>query len=431
MKDQSYKKSWYKLDNAGKLYPSIVSARMSTVFRMSVELTEEVDPKALQSALNHTIQRFPYFKVNLHRGLFWYYFEYSDRMPKIEKETFYPCMFMKYKRSESFPFRILYYNNILSAEFSHSICDGNGAVTFMKTLLVQYFKKKKGIECEPFDGVLDLESPIDPAEYEDSFNKYYKKGTPLPERNKPAVHFPFGLIEKGKYIIITGTSPIEPIKKLAKSYECTMTQLVTALYFDAIQEYVSQLEGSAKRKMMGRVVMNIPVDLRQLFPSKTLKNFFISIKPEIDLRLGHYSLEEIIHGVKNYMNMSINEKNISRYISRNVQNEKKLYIRMMPLFFKNLIMPTIYSRFGERGFTSSISNLGIIKMPKELTPFIKKIEVIPPPSVENKMKVVMLSYLDQLVLCFGSTTYNTEIEKVFFRKIRKLGIPVKIETNMR
>lgn len=431
MKETNHKENWYKLDNAGKLYPSIVSTRMSTVFRMSVELTEEVDPKALQQALNQVIQRFPYFKVNLHRGLFWYYFEYSEKMPKVEKETYYPCMFMKYKRSQSFPFRILYYNNYVSAEFSHSICDGSGAITFMKTLLIQYFKVKKEIKCLQLEGAIDIKSPVEPSEFEDAFNKYYQKGIPVPRRNRAAVHFPFPLIEKGKYIIITGIVPVEALKKASKEYQCTITQLVTALYFEAIQEYILSLDGKDKKKLLGRVVMNVPVDLRQIYPSNTLKNFFITVTPEIDLRLGIYTRQELIESVKNYMNLSINKKNISKYISRNVQNEKKSYIKFMPLSLKNLIMPTIYSRFGEKGFTSSISNLGIIKMPEEIRDFIKKVEIIPPPSVENKLKVVMLSYKDQTMLCFGSTTYNTEIEKIFFRNIRKMGIPIKIETNMR
>ncbi len=436
MKASNHKKNWYKLDNAGKLYPSIVSTRMSTVFRMSIEMSEELDPKALQLALNQTIQRFPYFKVNLHRGLFWYYFEYSEKMPKVEKETYYPCMFMKYKKNNTFPFRVLYYNNYLSIEFSHSICDGSGAITFMKTLLIQYFKIKKHITCSDLKGAIDIHSEVDPSEFEDAFNKYYQEGIPVPERNRSAVHFPFPLIEKGKYIILTGIIPVSEIIPLAKSYGCTITQLITALYFEAIQDYVLGLEGKAKKKLLGRVAMNVPVDLRQIFPSKTLKNFFITITPEIDLRLGVYTLEELIENVKNYMNLSINKKNISRYISRNVQNEKKFYIKLMPLSIKNLIMPTIYSRFGEKGFTSSISNLGIIKMPDEIKPFINKIEVLPPPSVENKIKLVMLSYGDQMVLSFDSETrarfpVNTEIEKLFFRKLRKKGIPVKLETNMR
>lgn len=422
---------WYKLDNAGKLYPSIVSTRLSTVYRIGVELDEEVDTRALQMALDEAIERFPYFKVNLNRGLFWYYFEYSERMPKIEKETYYPCMYMKYKKKKTFPFRILYYRNYINIEFSHSIADGSGAITFMKTLLVQYFNIKKNIQCTNLEGALDIHTAVDPMEFEDSFQKYYDKKIPLPEKHKKAIHLPFELTEKGKYILITGIVPADRIKEQAKKLGCSVTQLITAYYMDTIQEYIMGQGIKEKKKMLGRIVINMPVDLRKIFPSKTLKNFFITIMPEIDLRLGEYTIEEILEYLRNYMKLTINKKNISKYITRNVKNEKKFYIRIMPLWFKNLIMPTIYSHYGERGYTSSISNLGIIKLPQEIKKYVKKIEVFPPPSIDNKIKLVLQTYEDKMMFCFGSTTENTEIEKIFFRKIRTLGIPVKIETNMR
>lgn len=428
---QGDRKHWYKLDNAGKLYPSIVSTRMSTVFRMSIELEEEVDPKALQHALTQIIDRFPYFKVNLHRGLFWYYFEYSENQPKIEKETYYPGMFLKYKRKKTFPFRILYYKHYINVEFSHSIADGSGAIVFAKTLLIQYFKLKKGISCSALEGAIDIGTQVDPSEYEDAFNKYYDKKIPVPNKHKKAVHFPFPLIEKGKYMLLTGIVPVQSMKEQAAKLDCTITQMITAYYFDAIQEYIMGTKGREKKKLLERVVINMPVDLRQMFPSNTLKNFFISITPEIDLRLGQYSIEEIVKYLKSYMNMNINQKVISRYISRNVKNERNLLIRILPLWFKNLIMPTVYSRFGERGYTSSISNLGIIRLPKEIEAFVNKFEIYPPPSIENKIKLAVVTYRDKMTLCFGSTVYNTEIEKIFFRKLRKLGIPIKLETNMR
>lgn len=431
MKQNHEKKHWYKLDNAGKLYPSIVSTRMSTVFRTSIELNEEVDPKILQQAFNQIIERFPYFKVNLHRGVFWYYFEYSDKHPKIEKETYYPSMFLKYKKKETFPFRILYYKNYIHVEFSHSIADGSGVITFAKTLLIHYFKLKDGVVCETLEGAIDIQSEVDPSECEDAFNKYYNNKIPLPNKHHKAVHFPFPLIEKGKYILLTGVVPVSSMKEQAKKLDCTITQMITAYYFDAIQEYILGLNGKARRKLIGRIVINMPVDLRQLFPSKTLKNFFISLTPEIDLRLGHFSIEEIIKYLKGYMHMNINTKNISKYIARNVKNERHPFIRIMPLWFKNLIMPTIYSRFGERGYTSSISNLGIIKLPKEIEHYVNKFEIFPPPSIENKIKLAVVSYRDKMTLCFGSTVYNTDIEKIFFRKLRKLGVPIKIETNLR
>ena len=94
-------------------------------------------------------------------------------------------------------------------------------------------------------------------------------------------------------------------------------------------------------------------------------------------------------------------------------------------------MPVVYKRYGERGYTSGLSNLGVVTVPVELKPYVRSFEVFPPPSAESRLKLITVSYDDRLALCFGKTTSETVIEKIFFRKIRQLGIPVKIETNKR
>jgi len=41
----------------------------------------------------------------------------------------------------------------------------------------------------------------------------------------------------------------------------------------------------------------------------------------------------------------------------------------------------------------------------------------------------LCSYKEHCYISFGKTVNSTEIEKYFFRNLRKLGVPVKIETN--
>jgi len=87
------------------------SERDEKVFRISCELFEEVDPEILQQALDETIERFPYYKSVLRRGIFWYYLEDSDIRPLVEKEDKPVCapIYRKY-------FRVLYYNKRISLE---------------------------------------------------------------------------------------------------------------------------------------------------------------------------------------------------------------------------------------------------------------------------------------------------------------------------
>lgn len=431
MEKHKQKNNFYSLDNAGILYTAIASSRMTTVYRMTVGLSEMVEPDVLQKALEQIIHRFPYFQVTLKRGFFWYYYEHTEAIPKVAEEAYYPCKTMRQRQGKTFPFRVLYFKKYVHVEFNHSICDGSGGLTFLQTLLIEYFKIQKGIVPENLGKAMDIHSDVDPGEFEDSFKVYYKEKVPPPPSNKKVFHFPFELLDKGEYLLLTGIVPVEPLLVLSKKYQCTLTQFIMALYFESIQEYIQSLPISERKKHRQRIAINIPVDLRRMFPSITLRNFFISLNPEIDLALGFYTREEIIEQIKGYMGLYLNSKNINRYISRNVRNEQLIFLRIIPLWVKKLFMPVVYKRYGERGYTSGLSNLGVVTVPEEIKPYVKSFEVFPAPSAESRLKLVTVSYNNEISLCFGKTTGETVIEKIFFRKIRQMGIPIKIETNKR
>ncbi|SHK02624.1 hypothetical protein [Paramaledivibacter caminithermalis] len=425
----SYKRNtWFRLDNAGKLYPSIMSSRVSTLFRLSATLTEIVNPQILQKALDNLMPRFPYFQVNLRCGIFWYYFVHTDKLPQIEKETFYPCMSMEVKKKGKFPFRVLYYNKRISVEFSHAITDGTGASIFLKSLIVEYFRLK-GIKIKQSEGFFNYAEKPDNEEYEDAFKKYYNKKIPKLPRKDKAFQFPFPLESKGIYHIVTGIIPVKNILKKAKEFNVTLTEFLLAIYFQSILEVIYSLPSNKRNKLLKPIVLNVPVNLRGIYPSKTMRNFFISITPKIDPRLGVYSFEEIIKYVHHFMKVEVDKKYINQQITMNVKSELSIILRLFPLVLKNMIMPIIYNVFAESRYTSGFSNIGKITMPQEIEDYIERFELYPPPSQGNIIKVAAVSYRDKLYISFGKLTKNKIVEKIFFRKIRKMNIPVKIETN--
>ena len=58
---EKYHKKWYKLDLSANVYPTLQRKDFSSVFRLSVTLTEPVDPVLLEQAFHLTIPRFPTF----------------------------------------------------------------------------------------------------------------------------------------------------------------------------------------------------------------------------------------------------------------------------------------------------------------------------------------------------------------------------------
>ena len=69
---------WYKLDLSAIVYPTLQRKDFSSVYRLSVVLKENIDPIALQQALDMTLPRFPTYKVAIRKGLFWRYLVFAD-----------------------------------------------------------------------------------------------------------------------------------------------------------------------------------------------------------------------------------------------------------------------------------------------------------------------------------------------------------------
>ena len=66
---------WYPLDNAAKIYPAITTDEVTSVFRISANLKQRVNIHFLFKAVRTIEPRFPYYKVHLKKGFFWYYLE--------------------------------------------------------------------------------------------------------------------------------------------------------------------------------------------------------------------------------------------------------------------------------------------------------------------------------------------------------------------
>lgn len=414
-------KSWYRLDNAGKMYSSLVSRRSTTLFRVSVTLKKQIDPELLQLALEKTLVRFPFLKVQLKQGFFWYYLEGTSQTPQVEEEIFYPCMSLSIKTRGSFPYRVLYFNKRISLEISHSMTDGTGGLAFLKEILNNYLHFKEAV---PYESERPTEEQL-LHETDNSFLTYYEKDIPvLKSRTGKSFKLPIELDQKGHYYITTGIMSVTALKKVAKQYDTSITILLTAIYIESLLD----IQARTARKRYP-IVINVPVNMRSFFKSETMRNFFVSIAPSIDGRLGDYTFEEIINELKIEFSRLLTAKKLKQYIKRSVIGEKSFWLRIMPSLVKNLLTPTIYSFFGESQYTSGLSNVGLVKVPPEIEGYIERFECYPPPSIGNKVKAVMMSYQDHVYLTFGNLSKDRMLEREFFRRVIKHGVGVTIETN--
>jgi hypothetical protein len=154
----------------------------------------------------------------------------------------------------------------------------------------------------------------------------------------------------------------------------------------------------------------------------------LTTEPTIDPRLGEYPFENILRKVHEYMQYELDEKFIKTQIARNIRGESNLASRIIPLAVKKPILRWINRRMGEKTYTLSFSNLGMIKVPENMKKYIRKYEIIPPRGYKT-VNATALGYKDHIHILFGSTIKEKTVEAAFFSALRKLNIPVKIQTN--
>lgn len=421
-----HKLRWLRLDNAAKIYPAAQRQNWSSTFRLSATLTETVDTVILQSALDVTVRRFPSIAARLRRGIFWYYLQQIKHAPPIREESSYPLSEMSRRDIRQCAFRVIAYKNRIAIEFFHSLTDGNGALVFLKSLIAEYLQQKYGIHVTADNGVLGrLEEPSE-AELEDSFQKY--SGAMQSGRRENNAWRLSGVPEKDGQLHITCLQiPVQAALQKAHEHHVTLTTFLCAVMMQALQELQKETVPDPKRRKPIKVL--IPVNLRNLFPSRSLRNFAMYTTPEILPRLGEYTFDEICQVVHHWIGQEATAKQMSMKIAANVSSERLFAVKIMPLFIKNMVLKAVFDAVGERKSCLCMSNLGAVTLPEEMRPYVQRMDFILGAQATSSHNCGVLSFGDTLYVNFIRTTKDSGLEYHFYRCLRDMGLEVEARSN--
>jgi len=420
---RTMRENWYKLDNAALIYPAIDKSGWNSVFRLTATMREPIDTTILQQALNDCMQRYPFFNVSLRDGLFWHYFQNLTTQPLIQLENDYPCRPFVFEKDKHI-FRVLYYNATISFETFHSLADGGGAIQFFNTLITRYCILR-GIDVPNLAkynlNALDLP---DPEECEDAFNRYADGGKPSP-RGEPKAYAITGPTESVDVLYAyTGRVDLTKLKEVAKQFGATINEFLSAVYLQVMIAEKHRVSPKDKRP----VKLSVPVNLRKMFPSKTMRNFSQFINLCIPVQHERDSLNDIVKIVSEQSKV-LTKEYVMGIINANVASERNPFVRIMPLFLKDFILNIIYSRVGENLFTSTISNLGVISLPPELHDYVVSYNALLGSTKVNKINLTASTYNNVTSLTFTTRLKDNRLVRAFFGVLTDLGLLVTVHTN--
>ena len=428
MKTDSRQLRWMRLDNAALIFPAALRRHWSNAFRISFTFRDPVDPAILQQALDAAAPRFPSICARLRRSAFWYYLEELEHTPAVREDSYQPLVGMKRADIRRCAIRVLYYRSRMAVEFFHAVTDGTGGMVFAKTLAAEYVRLRYGADVPATHGVLDIRESPKPEELEDSFQR--NVGPVAAPRDDGNVYRYRGTLEPDRFLHVTlGTVDSEALHSRSHALGVTVTAYLTAVLLQSLLEL--QAENVPRRQRRKNVKIQIPVNLRKLYDSRTMRNFVAVANVGVDPRLGDYTLEELAKLVHHQMHLSITPKNMQAIFTPNVTSEQNPVLKIVPLFLKNIIMRAVFDTIGERVASMTLSNLGRVELPEAMAPFVERVEFVLGPQSTAPYNASVTSWQGKTFINIVRNTVEPRLEEIFFTKLVKLGCRVAVESNDR
>lgn len=412
---------WDRLDNTAHLFPVIAGESMSNVYRISVTLTELVQPELLQQALDIVLPKFDGFNLRLRQGVFWYYFEENGKpAPRVREEMNFPCRFIQQNKNHSYMFRVTYYKYRINLEVFHVLTDGMGGINFLKELTYQYLRLAHPELKERMGDSLNSDTSLN---REDSFLKNYRKSSQKGYQTKKAYLIKGERLPAGEFGVMHGYMQIPELKEVCHAYGVSINEYLVGAYIWSV--YTECLHGMASDRPI-RVA--VPVNLRPYFNSITTKNFFVMVSAEFHPTKDSYTFEEVLRIVSESLRSQINREHLEKLFSYNVSNEKILIARAVPLFLKNMAMRYVYTTSALAN-TATVTNIGNISVAEEYRPYVEMFHAFLAMSKGQHLKGTICSYDKTLVFSFSYDLVDPSVQRGFFRKLASDGLHVEVDTN--
>ncbi len=406
---------WFPLDDAAKIYPLSMEHGVMSIFRLSAYLKQPVIPELLQMALNFTIKRFPSFATTLKKGVFWHYLDTTKRRFRVEQEKDIPCQSMKVALSGSQSFRVLYYNNRISVEFFHVLTDGVGGMTFLKALTAEYLRLT-GVETGAEEMPWNAHATPVLEEVENAFVKVPRSEYASGFMDKLAVQMNGKLADNRPCRIIHFKMDVAELLAAARAHHTTITVYLLALMFLAGKAATDDLQGEAS--------IHVPVNMRQYYPSKTLRNFsmYCGIRLPIEETTD---LESIIGRIDEQLQKKASKEAMSAMLTATVRLVD--IMRYIPLILKQPVAKIVYGFLGDKIFTNTLSNLGVIDVPPAMAEHIENMDFVIGPPITNRATCTLGTFNDTAIFTVTKTTLDPTFEETMYELLLADGIGIEVE----
>lgn len=403
----------FPIDNSTILYLALIRKHHTNIFRFTITLTESVDPQLLQAASDKVHLRFPTIFSGFQPGFFHYSQVTAKVAPQVQPD---PGLLINMTREEiaRCAYRIYYKDNQIIIEGFHGLTDGYGMVASFSTLTAEYLRLRYDLDIPVGYPVFDLQDAPKEEETEDSYLRY-AEAKPLHMPSRYSYQLP-GMDPKcGPVIRETFVYPLEDLLQGARKHSVSITAFLSAVMAGAIMELQHRRNESTLRP----VRIMVPIDLRKIFPSKTLRNFILYALPTMEVSEYGTSVRELSHRFSQQIKAHLSKDNLAGIISYNVKTQNTPVFKWLPSRIKCGLMRLAYTYFGESNSSLTMTNLGNIAFPETMLPYVDSVILTMMPRVRSPYNCGMYSYKGNFFINLCRFPEKSELEDIFTRKLHE------------
>ena len=401
----------YPIDNSAILYLALIRKHHTNIFRFSITLKEEIDPGLLQQAVNSAHRRFPTIFSGFRPGFFHYQQVHSAQPPRVAPD---PGLLINMTHAEiaECTYRVYYSGTQIIIEGFHALTDGYGMMASFSTLAAEYLRLRYRLEIPAGYPVFDLNEAASPQETEDSYLKYADaKHLHLPSRYSyqlPGMDPRCGPVHRETLVY-----PVEELLAGARKYGVSITALLSAVMADSIME----LQHIRKERKLRPVRIMVPIDLRRIFPSKTLRNFILYALPTMEASEYGCGIQNLATKFSQQIKAHLQKENLGGIIAYNVKTQNMPLFRILPCKVKCGLMRLAYRFFGESNSSLTMTNLGNLTLPQVMVPHVESVILTMMPRVRSPYNCGMYSYNGNFFINLCRFPEKSDLEEIFVRKL--------------
>lgn len=400
----------FPVDNASILFLSLIRPYHTNNFRFCAVLRNPICPDALQQAVDRIHPRYPSVIAGFRQDFTHYRQVAATTSPKVQPD---PGLLKPMTQEElrSCCFRVYYSDCTISIELFHALTDGAGAIAVLTALVGEYLKifcpgeikqepLGEPVECEVVDSFLDFAAT--------SSKRLPSRFSYLPPRTEDA-----DWQVRGSSLHLKTRDLLDA----AHRYGVTLNTLLTAVMAQSVMQLQTSQQDNKKLKP---VRLMVPINLRKMAKSQTLRNFSLYSLPTLEPEQRDLSLQETCDLMAQQLTHQLSPEFQSALVANNVKIQGNWLFRMLPWKLKSGAMRLGYHFFGESNSSLTLTNLGIVRLPENIAPHVVDFQCWMTPRVSSPYGCTILSFGDTVALNISRFCPEDQLGEVFFRNLQAI-----------